>query len=53
MTEARSDSSCVDATSGAYPPWLLPVWAAISALILWDAWTGATRPEAKGDGSDR
>ena len=29
-------------------PWLLAGWAATYAFGLWDAWVGATEPEAKG-----
>lgn len=34
-------------------PWLLAVWAATYALNLWDAWTGASDPDAEGGGSNR
>ena len=32
-------------------PWLLAIWAAIYALNLWDAWTGASESETEGVGS--
>jgi hypothetical protein len=28
-------------------PWLLAAWAATYTLSLWDAWTGASKPEAE------
>ena len=34
-------------------PWLLAAWAATYTLSLWDAWTGASRPEAEEGSSNR
>jgi len=34
-------------------PWLLAAWAATYTLSLWDAWTGASQPEAERGSSNR
>jgi hypothetical protein len=34
-------------------PWLLAAWAATYTLSLWDAWTGAARPEAERGSSNQ
>jgi hypothetical protein len=34
-------------------PWLLAAWATTYVLSLWDAWSGASEPEAERGGSNR
>ena len=34
-------------------PWLFAAWAATYTLSLWDAWTGASKPEAERGSSNR